>query len=123
MIDDPRRVLNGDETPQGIDIPQKGSRKKVAKRVGQAVRQAGKLNRENVSVNMTWDLSRHNYGVQLVLNRKEITDDLSVDAPRHARAFYDKTDVVHRQSRYCLGIASSLEPLRACSGNVTMGDC
>ena len=44
-------------------------------------------NKETVSVNMTWGLSGHNYGVQLVLKRKEITEDLAVDAPRHARAF------------------------------------
>ena len=29
VISDPRRVLNCDETPQQIDAPQKGSRKKV----------------------------------------------------------------------------------------------
>jgi hypothetical protein len=59
-------------------------------------------NKETVSVNMTWDLSGHNYGVQLVLKRKEITEDLAVDAPRHARAFDDETDVVRKQSRHCI---------------------
>ena len=38
VIADPRRVLNSNETPQPIDAPQKGSRKKVAKREGMAVR-------------------------------------------------------------------------------------
>ena len=41
MIRDPRRVLNVDETPQPLDAPQKGSRKKVAKR--QCAREFGRL--------------------------------------------------------------------------------
>eukprot|EP00966_Prymnesium_polylepis_P250397 5790225-Prymnesium_polylepis.1 len=103
VITDPRRVLNCDETPQQIDGSQKGSRKKVAKRSGKAVRKADTLNRENVSVNMTWDLSGHMYGVQLVLKRKELTDDLAVDAPERARSFNDVTDVVRgHQTRSCL---------------------
>eukprot|EP00966_Prymnesium_polylepis_P165936 3835789-Prymnesium_polylepis.1 len=40
VIDDPRRLLNCDETPQPVDAPQKGSRPKVAKHSGKAVRKA-----------------------------------------------------------------------------------
>ena len=65
VIKDPRRVLNSDETPQPIDAPQKGRRPKVAKRQGQRVRKSGSANKEQVSVNMTWDLSGHMYGVQV----------------------------------------------------------
>ena len=83
-------------------MPQKGRRAKVAKRVGKAVRRAGTVNKETVLINMTWDLSGHNYGPQLVLKRKEISEDMVVDAPREARAFDDETDVVRKQSRYCV---------------------
>jgi hypothetical protein len=41
IIKDPRRLLNADETPQGVDAPQKGARPKVGKRTGKAVRRAG----------------------------------------------------------------------------------
>ena len=102
VILDPRRLLNSDETPQPIDAPQKGSRPKVAKRQGQHARRSGSVNKEGVSVNMAWDLSGHLYGVQLVLKRKELSDDMVVDAPRGARTFDDETDIVHKQSRYCL---------------------
>ena len=102
VIKDPRRVLNCDETPQPIDMPQKGSRKKVAKHLSKPARRAAGCNKENVSVNMTWDLSGHLYGVQLVLKRKELSSDMVVEPPRGARAFDDVTDVVHKQSRYCL---------------------
>ena len=102
VISDPRRVLNCDETPQQIDGHQKGSRKKVAKRKSTPVRQAANLNRENVSVHMTWDLSGYNYGVQLVLKRKEITDDLVVEGPAMARGFTGEADVVRMQTRCCL---------------------
>tara|TARA_B110000046_G_scaffold128325_1_gene134724 strand:+ start:965 stop:2272 length:1308 start_codon:yes stop_codon:yes gene_type:complete len=103
VIKDPRRVLNSDETPQPIDMPQKGSRNKVAKRKGQAARKAGGCNKECVTVNMAWDLSGHLYGPQLVeLKRKELTDDMVVEPPRGAQAFDDATDVAHKQSRFCL---------------------
>ena len=62
VIKDPRRLLNSDETPQPIDAPQKGRRPKVAKRQGQSVRKSTTVNKEQVSVNMTWDLSGHMYG-------------------------------------------------------------
>jgi hypothetical protein len=101
-IKDPRRLLNSDETPQPIDMPQKGSRKKVAKRQGKPARKAGGCNKESLSVNMAWDLSGHLYGAQLVLKRKELSDDMAVKAPCGARAFDDVTDLAHRQSRYCL---------------------
>eukprot|EP00966_Prymnesium_polylepis_P050640 1172479-Prymnesium_polylepis.1 len=52
VISDPRRVLNADETPQPVDAPQKGRRKKVAKRKGQAVRKATATSKENASINM-----------------------------------------------------------------------
>jgi hypothetical protein len=76
VIADPRRVLNSDETPQPVDAPQKGSRKKVAKRQGQAVRKATTTSKENASINMAWDLSGHLYGVQLILKLKELHSQL-----------------------------------------------
>eukprot|EP00966_Prymnesium_polylepis_P177702 4115153-Prymnesium_polylepis.1 len=51
---------------------------------------------------MAWDLSGHLYGPQLVLKRKELSDDMVVEPPRGAQAFDDVTDVAHKQSRYCL---------------------
>eukprot|EP00966_Prymnesium_polylepis_P272017 6284866-Prymnesium_polylepis.1 len=51
---------------------------------------------------MAWDLSGHLYGVQLLLKRKELSDDMAVDAPRGARQFDDATDLAHKQSRFCL---------------------
>ena len=77
MIRDPRRVLNVDETPQPLDAPQKGSRKKVAKRQGKAVRKATATSKESLSINMTWDLAGHLYGVQLKL--KELHNQLVCD--------------------------------------------
>ena len=66
------------------------------------MRKAETLNRENVSVQMTWDLSGHMYGVQLVLKRKELTDDLAVEGPEHAREFNGEVDVSRHQTRACL---------------------
>ena len=86
MIKDPRRVINCDETPQPIDVPQKGSRKKVAKRAKKAAKMTEKVNRESITVQMTWDLSGHNYGVQLVVKRKEISDDMHTLTRRAAHA-------------------------------------
>jgi hypothetical protein len=74
----------------------------VAKRTRQAARRSGGCNKESVSVNMAWDLSGHLYGAQLVLKRKELSDDMVVDAPRGARGFDDRTDIANQQSRYCL---------------------
>jgi hypothetical protein len=102
VIKDPRRVINLDETPQPVDMPQKGRRKKKAKRKGQPAREAGGCNKESVTVNMAWDLSGWLYGCQLVLKRKEITDDMALDAPRGARQFDNFTDLAHMQSRYCV---------------------
>ena len=102
VIADPRCVINLDETPQPIDMPQKGSRKKKAKRKGKVGREAGGCNKESVTVNMCWDLSGWLYGCQLVLKRKELTDDMAVQPPRGARQFDDVTDLAHMQSRYCI---------------------
>jgi hypothetical protein len=101
VIKDPRRLLNSDETPQPIDAPQKGRRPKVAKRQGQSVRKSTTVNKEQVSVNMTWDLSGHMYGVQLVLDRKTISDDMVAEPPHGARQFDNTTDLAAMQSRYC----------------------
>ena len=102
VIKDPRRLLNSDETPQPIDMPQRGSRHKVAKRQGQAVRRAGTVSKENVSVNMTWDLSGYNYGVQLVLKRKELTHAMVADPPDLAPGFDGEVDLWRMQTRSCL---------------------
>lgn len=83
-------------------MPQRGSRKKVAKRRGVAVRKAGRQCKDTVTVTMTWDLSGFNYGPQIVTKRKEITDDLAVVGPRGARQFDDSMDVVAMQSHHCL---------------------
>jgi len=53
VIEDPRRVLNSDETPQPIDAPQKGRRPKVAKREGMPARSATTTSKDILSVNMT----------------------------------------------------------------------
>ena len=83
-------------------MPQKGWRPKVAKRQGEVVRRSVSQNKESLTVHMVWDLSGHMYGVQLILKRSTLTEDLAADAPRGARAFDDVTDVIRRQSRYCL---------------------
>ena len=46
-------MINTDETPQMVDVPQKGSRLKVAKRIGKAAKLTEKVNRESITVNMT----------------------------------------------------------------------
>ena len=102
VIKDPRRLLNADESPQPLDQPQKGRRPKVAKRKGKRVRKAGSGNKDQISVMMCWDADGHSYGVQLITDRTTLTDDMVVDAPRGAREFDDVTDVVGKQSRYCL---------------------
>ena len=102
VIKDPRRVLNGDETPQGVNASQKGARPKVGKRQGKSVRRAGTYTKENVSLNATWDLHGHLYGLQVVTKRKELSEDLVAEPPRGARAFDDTTDLAAKQSRYCL---------------------
>lgn len=99
LIKDPRRILNSDETPQPLDLPQKGSRKKVGKRTGKACRRSTTQNKESVSVNMTWDVSGHMYGVQLVLKRKTLTEDMDVAAPDGAMQFDGMIDVMRKQTR------------------------
>lgn len=102
MIGDPRRVLNADETPQPLDMAQKGRKAKVAKRQGSAVRTSDTENKETLTVNMCWDLSGFNYGVQLVTKRKTLSDDMLIAAPAGARQFDDKIDLAHLQLRSCL---------------------
>ena len=101
VIKDPRRLLNMDETPQPIDAPQKGRRNKVAKRKGKAVRNATVTSKENASVNMTWDLSGHLYGLQLLLKLKDYHDGLVATPPPGAPCFDDACDLAHKQSRCC----------------------
>jgi len=102
VIGDPRRVLNADETPQPLDMAQKGRKAKVAKRQGSAVRTSDTENKETLTVNMCWDLSGFNYGVQLVTKRKTLSDDMLIAAPAGARQFDDKIDLAHLQLRSCL---------------------
>ena len=102
VIADPRRVLNSDETPQPIDAPQKGSRKKAAKRKGKTVRKATATSKEIATVNMAWDLSGHLYGTQLVLKLKHLHDQLVATAPPGARCFDDATDLSAKQTRTCI---------------------
>jgi len=46
-------LLNCDETPQPLDLPQKGKRAQVAKVKGKPAREAATKNQENVTVQMT----------------------------------------------------------------------
>ena len=101
VIKDPRRVLNGDETPQPIDAPQKGRRAKVAKHEGQAVRLATTTNKEILSVMMTWGLCGHLYGMQAVLKLKELHSRLVATAPPGAACFDDEVDLARKQTRTC----------------------
>ena len=101
VIADPRRVLNSDETPQPVDAPQKGSRKKVAKRQGRAVRKATTTSKENASINMAWDLSGHLYGVQLILKLKELHSQLVTKGPPGAASFDGQVDLARKQTRSC----------------------
>ena len=82
VASDTRDACPAPAPAQALEMPQKGRKKKVAKRKGQATKQAIKMNKDCITVMMTWDLSGFNYGVQLVLKRKEITDDMAVEAPR-----------------------------------------
>jgi hypothetical protein len=102
VIADPRRILNADETPQPMDMAQKGRKAKVAKRQGSAVRNSDTENKETLTVNMCWDLSGYNYGVQLVSKRKTLSNDMVIEAPSGARQFDDTVDLVHMQTRSCL---------------------
>eukprot|EP00967_Tisochrysis_lutea_P158778 scaffold325929_cov59-Tisochrysis_lutea.AAC.1 len=99
-----RRLLNADETPQPLDVPQKGRRAKVAKRKGKAVRQTASLNKETITVMMTWDAAGWNYGVQLVTKRKWATEDLVVEAPAGECTFDDRVDLTRLQTRSCLPV-------------------
>ena len=101
VIADPRRVLNSDETPQPIDAPQKGSRKKVAKREGMAVRKATATSKDNASINMAWDLGGHLYGVQLILKLKELHTELVAKGPPGAAYFDGAVDLARKQTRSC----------------------
>jgi hypothetical protein len=101
VIADPRRVLNGDETPQPVDAPQKGRRAQVAKREGLAVRKATTTNKEILSVMMTWDLGGHLYGMQAVLKLKELHSMLVAMAPPGAACFDDEVDLARKQTRTC----------------------
>lgn len=83
-------------------MAQKGRRAKVAKRKGSAVRTSDTENKETLTVNMCWDLSGHNYGVQLVTKRKTLSDDMVITAPSGARQFDDQVDIVHMQTHSCL---------------------
>ena len=53
VIADPQHLLNCDETPQPLDLPQKGKRAQVAKVKGKPAREAATKNQENVTVQMT----------------------------------------------------------------------
>jgi hypothetical protein len=101
VIEDPRRVLNSDETPQPIDAPQKGSRPKVAKREGMPVRKATTTSKDILSVNMTWDLGGHLYGMQAVLKLLNLHSALVANPPPGAAWFDDETDLVRKQTRTC----------------------
>ena len=101
VIEDPRRVLNSDETPQPIDAPQKGRRGKVAKHQGQAVRKATTTSKEILSINMTWGLCGHLYGMQAVLKLKELHSQLFATGPPGAASFDDETDLARKQTRTC----------------------
>ena len=128
VISDPRRVLNCDETPQPIDAPQKGSRKKVAKRAGKAVRQATVTSKENASINMAWDLSGHLYGLQVILKLKELHSELVTKGPPGAAYFDGDVDLARKQTRSCTFSRSAdgmqtqktfIEYLEQLSGEIT----
>ena len=102
VIADPRRLLNCDETPQPLDLPQKGKRAQVAKVKGKPAREAATKNQENVTVQMTWSLSGHNYGPQIVVKRKTLDDNMLIEAPVGAAGFNDTVDVANQQTRSCL---------------------
>jgi hypothetical protein len=102
IIADPRRLLNCDETPQPLDLPQKGRRAQVVKEKGKPAREAATKNQENVTVQMTWSLCGHNYGVQIVTKRKTLDDNMVITAPGGAACFNDTVDVANRQTRSCL---------------------
>ena len=101
VISDPRRLLNSDETPQPIDAPQKGSRKKVAKRKGQTVRDATVTSKDNASINMAWDSGGHLYGLQIILKLKELHSELVAKGPPGAAYFDGKVDLARKQTRSC----------------------
>lgn len=110
VIEDPRRVLNSDETPQPIDAPQKGKRPKVAKRVGAAVRKATTTIKDILSVNMTWDLGGHLYGMQAVLKLQFLHSELVATPPPGAASFDDQTDLVRKQTRTCTFSRTKVTP-------------
>jgi hypothetical protein len=95
-------LLNCDETPQPLDLPQKGKRAQVAKVKGKPAREAATKNQENVTVQMTWSLSGHNYGPQIVVKRKTLDDNMLIEAPVGAAGFNDTVDVANQQTRSCL---------------------
>jgi len=55
IISDARRLLNCDEVPQPLEMPQKGSREKVAKRRGRPAKTVKKNVKDNVTIHTCWD--------------------------------------------------------------------
>lgn len=121
-IIDLRRLLNCDETPQPADVAQRGKRKKAAKRKGKAVKAPRNINRESITVTMCWDASGHNYGPQIVIKRKTLSESYATEAPNGARQFDDATDVVRQQSRY-LSLARTAEGMQTAESFIDYLEC
>ena len=115
MIHDPRRIINFDETPQPVNMPSKGSRKKVAKLMGYKAKKRMFLNKDSVTLGVCWDASGFNYGLQILLKGEHHKHINSY--PRLAtdqRSFDNAIDLQHYQSRYMI-IDTTQKGMQTCA--------
>ena len=75
-IEDPRRIINGDEMPQFLDYATSAGETYLGVR-GQALAVAETQNRETATVDMYADLSGFLYGFHAIIGRKHLTESMA----------------------------------------------
>jgi hypothetical protein len=75
-IEDPRRIINGDEMPQFLDYATGAGETYLGVR-GQALAVAETQNRETATVDMYADLSGFLYGFHAIIGRKHLTESMA----------------------------------------------
>uniref|UniRef100_A0A7S3NNK5 DDE-1 domain-containing protein n=1 Tax=Aureoumbra lagunensis TaxID=44058 RepID=A0A7S3NNK5_9STRA len=82
LILDPRRIVNLDETPAFVDFADNKGNAKTKRVAGKDDKCIGVSteNRECNTVTMCWGLDGFNYGPQIIVAKKTITEGLAVDA-------------------------------------------
>ena len=75
-IEDPRRIINGDEMPQFLDYATGAGETYLGVR-GQALAVAETQNRETATVDMYAALSGFLYGFHAIIGRKHLTESMA----------------------------------------------